>query len=677
MILQRILTRTDSPVLSAQIGLHMLCMDQTWNRDVYKDNTQPETQALLRQVASEWQLGVDTMKDKKETWKKDLRLYANQKTNEDLIGEPLMFATFDTVFSAFWTDQLTVKYVATSEKYVEREQKLNNLAQNDYHRMDKASLDYERMWNTLFFGLGLQWTPTFNRDFKVPENFIIDPMTFYYDPSCPTLMKIPGQANGKFWGRQLTMRRSDIKGQGRYFDTQFLDMTPSIVSMHSEYAEGQKARADARGETYQGFDKLVGNNANILVAEHFTEYHGDIFMVHVEGNMGGPIDDVHTRTQFRRVEKLDWSYMPMTEWRAKKVPGSMLGISIPDLIRDKQRGMSKFFNLTVKQAEYSAYNMFTYDKTKVTPEQMAKPYPGKMIGVNGDVEGALKAVNRDGIRQDSLAIMNLLRQSAEQATASPAITQGMTPDTNRSATERAMQQQQVDKRYSLTSKLFGLSDAYYWGKIHLDSYRLFYKAGVETKVIRIEGDIVNGYQKVLASDIPEHGEMDVFVESAVLSEAKRLSDLQSFSNFMMSVQSNPNVNRTYLERHMARLSGLSEEQVYLSIPKNDDELDAERRVAEILEGKTPEINFMDHHMVYIQAYNNLSDDGKTGEIKRRMLDKHHKAMRMIKNNPQLVPAATGINPGNPAAMPVGATAGQQGATQNTSQPTQFDYSPPV
>jgi hypothetical protein len=339
------------------------------------------------------------------------------------------------------------------------------------------------------------------------------------------------------------------------------------------------------------------------------------------------------------------------------IPEQFIGISIPDLVEDKQRYRSKILNLTLLSQQYAAHGMYLIDRQRVDMEAIGTPRPNKLIGVDGDVNGAIQAVPREGARSDSQWVMSYLDQIAQTATATPAIQQGMTPDKSRSATELATQRMNIDKRYSLSAKIFGWSEREFWEQW----YRCYdyYFADAKPKIIRVEGPIDMLFDELVRSDFICKDAPEFRVESAVMSEIERQQKLQNLSNFMMTAAQNPRINQDGVLDEMARLTGLDISQRLAIVPKSPDQMIAESNNDMILEGKMPRVDIKDNHMVCIMTAAKLPES----EIRDKYIKRHKEAMLLIRENPEIMPAPGMVDPANPMApnpelAPVGNGASQ-------------------
>ena len=111
-----------------------------------------------------------------------LALLNNLNRGDQNISSTLLLTLFNRVMSSLYDDKIQIKFVPSEEMDQKKIKSLNILAQNDYREMGKAKLDYDWVWDTLFFGRGYMETLRFDEKRKVMQPHVINPLVFGYDP---------------------------------------------------------------------------------------------------------------------------------------------------------------------------------------------------------------------------------------------------------------------------------------------------------------------------------------------------------------------------------------------------------------------------------------------------------------------------------------------------------------
>lgn len=637
---------------------------------------------LLQKAAVEFKAAYDYVDNKRTQWETRLRLYSNQMKGIDTVGDPLLYSTIQTVVASLYDDKLSAHNIPSRDEDSDKAEMVNNLCSNDYYLMNRNQMDYYWDWNACFYGFAPLLLQKWDKKKNCPIPELMDPMTFLFDPEAVLVNPEFGKPGLRFFGRQLykdlsslrshqkkkkekpekgeTQAHEDMENMsGSYFN---VDWEPVEANgMGQKVSEVKQARANVQNLNYTRTQSSTGAQMQCLVTEWWTLHTDDDGVTkkmyfEIKGNIADGID----KCCIIRCEELPKQFQeewPLINRVLSPVPEQFIGISIPDLVEDKQRYRSKILNLTLLSQQYAAHGMYMIDRSRVDMEAIGTPRPNKLIGVDGPTTGAIEMVPREGARQDSQWVMSYLDQLTQQATATPAIQQGMTPDTSRSATELATQRMNIDKRYSLSAKIFGWSEREFWQQW----YRCYdcYFIDAKPKIIRVEGPIDTLFDELRREDFIMDDAPEFRVESAVMSEIERQQKLQNLTNFLMTAGPNPRVNQDGVLDEMARLTGLDMSQRYAIVPKTPDQLIAEGNNDMILEGKMPRIDIKDNHMVCIMTAAKLPES----KIRDLYIKRHKEAMLMIRENPEIMPAPGAVNPANPmepnpALAPVGDGASQ-------------------
>lgn len=620
-------------------------------------------QEILAQVHSEFRYAYDTYLP----WMRDnyqkIKLYVNSNRDKESVGDTLLFSTVDTIVASLYSDQMSADFVPSQSGEDQVADAMRSVAENDYYTMNKSVADYYWVWNACMFGFAPLQMRRWDTKNLTPILEVMNPLTFYNDPDATFVEDMVGYNGLRYYGRQVLKSIHEMKKHDRFMNSEHLEELSTWDS--SEIRHMMDAYSAARGDVPQNGRKLVGENGRMVVTEWSTMYEGERFDLEVAG-------DLYQGTDMSCVIKMELSpykvKWPLVNRQLFPFGPSFRGVSVVDLVEDKQRISAKFVNLSLKSAEFRTYGMYTADKNKVKLEEIGKPAPNKIIGVNGDTNGAIQPINTQGVTEDVNWVLGLLESSAQKATATPAIAQGLTPDNSRSATEIATQNMGIDKRYSLKAKIFGWSEKALW-ELWQDSYEKYFPKTAD-KIVRIETAVGAMIRSLKKKDFMSDPAPQVFITSKVQSEIQRATDLQNFSSFMNVVMQDPAVRRVPMYRRFAELSNLTVSEQMQLIPPTPEEIHAEMENDKLEKGEFPTIKITDDHMTHIEIHGKL--DPTLPKVKAH-INAHKKAMQIVREDPQLIPAPGAVNPGNPSEVnPELPQEGlEQGAQQNFKAPTFF------
>lgn len=165
-------------------------------------------------------------------------------------------------------------------------------------------------------------------------------------------------------------------------------------------------------------------------------------------------------------------------------PGSWDGVSIPDLVEDKQRHRAAVLNASLKLVKFSQMPSYIFDSNKVDATNIAKTEFGNIIPSNGDANTAVALMQKDQVKSDVSWILDQIDSMAQRSTATPDMQQGVVSKQQRTLGELNMVSNKVDSRYSLTARIFSGAFERFWNIWYLN-YKEYFAKEIDKKVIRI------------------------------------------------------------------------------------------------------------------------------------------------------------------------------------------------
>jgi len=629
------------------------------NNEIVLDTVSAKVQAqICKQVNDEYELAFKFNEGKRQMNLLRLKLYNNQRRSPEAIGDPLMFTVFNTVHASLWDDHLMQTWEGRGGSGDEDvEENLNAMSTYDYDLMRKAELDYYWNWDAEFFGRGLMLMMEFDRERMVPVPELIDASTFIRDPLAKSVngYGLKGEGAMRFGGWPIGASYWNLKKNPAYFNISMLRKDKEVAN--SLLDKSREARAEAQGnDMFFPKEESLGkfDNYEFQLLNWVTHIKGKKYFVTL-GNRN---------TLLIRLTEIDkyndrW---PIEDRTLYPMAHDWDGVSIPDLTEDKQRARALLQNLALKSAKSDALPQYLFDKNKIKNKNDLNWKHDKFIGVDGSTDNAILPVQKSTMHQTVTLIMDALDQAAQRATATPEIQQGVPSSQAKTLGEINLVSSKVDTRYSMSAKLYGISDARFWNQYYR-LYKFHFKDGIDKKVIRIQGALAPIWRDLTRENIISEEDPDVRIESKVISEAKRQREQEAFATFAPAVIQNPANNRRYIERRWGKLNGMTSEELDMAFPKTVDEMQAEDENILLNKNKLPTISVRDNHIEHIAIHAKASDTpARMAHIK-----KHREAMVVKRNNPALFPEMNAQNPMAQPGQPQGASAP---ATPAPSTPTQ-------
>ena len=578
---------------------------------------------LTEQIETEYQLCWWYMKPKFEEWGLRLKLYNNQKRDKTAIGDPLLFTIHQSVLASLYSDRLTSEFLPRERGDVEVAENLTLMSEYDYWEMLTPIVDYAWDWDAGFFGRGLVLMQEFDRTMQVPVMENIDPMTFLRDPRAVSVNGNMKGANAmRFGGWECRMTKNEMKNQGVYFNLDKLGKADNDVNSLTD--ANSRARQDAQGyNNIESLKQIKGENQEYRVLRWYTMWKGKRVMVWLANNRKAVIR--YAELPNRKIPIIDRAIYPMAhDWD---------GVSIPDLIEDKQRARAVIQNLGLKTVKAGLNPMYLFDSNRIKNKGDLNYGHNKHIGVDGKVDGAVQEIQRAGLKSEVSFILDVLDKGAERATATPEMQQGAMSEEKRTATETNLIDAKVGKRYSLTAKVFGWSEKLRWLQYY-DLYKENFEEGIDEKMLRINGALGFQWRPLTRENIiTDRLDPDVKIESKVLAEAERMNTMQRYQNYINLALTFPSANKLFALREFGKLSGLDRDIVNNILPPTIDEMQAEMENKKLSANNKVRVLPTDDDQLHMSIHNKVEDI----PAKYAHIEAHKRAMVLKKQNPDMFP----------------------------------------
>ena len=574
---------------------------------------------ITEQVEREYQYCEKILKPKLTEWLARLRIYNNQKRDKKDIGDPLLFTVFQTLFASLYDDKLNVEFMPREIGDVEVAENLNALADFDYDEMDKDILDYEWDWDTMFFGRGLALNMEFDREKKCPMPETISPLLLLRDPVAISVNgNMKGKGGARFLGWEGAMTRWQMEKIPAFFNLSSLKESKDRESLRKK---AEKERRKAQGlENIWDQEESLKENAYYNILHWFTFIGGERYLI-------GLAND---RTEIVRFQKVEGDFWPVIDRTLFPISNDWDGVSVPDLVEDKQRARAILLNLGLKVAKSNVNPMYLFDINRIKRRDYLDFAFNKFVPVDGAPDGAVKPMVKDRIQTEVQWILQMMDESTQRALATPEIQQGITSKRARTLGELELVSAKVDTRYSLAAKIFGWSEKRFWRQWY-SLYKKHFKEGIDEKVARLQGLWGPQFRELKRENIIARVDPDIKVESDIVAKGRKIVSRQSFGSFLQLAVQSPDFNVRFALKEMARLNNLKGDQVKQLFPPTYDEIRAEEENEEIEKGNIPRVMVTDDHMEHLCVHSKLNDSDERDKHTKV----HYEAMRLQKENMKL------------------------------------------
>lgn len=643
------------------------------NKDLGKDNSVDSVDKMpknadpwqfqdiiKKQAQREHKLAYEFLRPKWDKWIVRLKLYNNQKRSAEAIGDPLLFTISQTIVASLYSDELTVQFEGTTGGDQEQAENQTLLAKYDSKKMRKDRMDYDWIFNTCFFGRGLVLMQGFDRKRKIPCPEVIDNLAFLRDPDASSVNgDEKGRGGCRFFGREVRVMKRDMKEMNERMEKagkedlyRNLDELGNVSDKMSEIERNQQERKIAAGYN-EVSDDLTGDNAGHLVKEWWTWWNDKMYFFTFSKDFGVLLRASEVKT--RRWPVVERSIFPVFK--------DFDGVSVPDLVEDKQRARATVLNLSLKGIKSDQYPNYLYNNLLIKNKAaLAKFEFNKFTGVPGNPAGAVVPIERKGVKQEVGWILDMMNAAAQQATATPDIKQGAAQGKVKSATEIAQVTVGVDTRFSLSAKIFGWSEEDFW-LLWLELYGIYFKEGIDDKVVRIAGPLGPSWRPLNRENLIGENDPDIYIESKVVADAKRMNDM----NMMMAAMNqgmamDPTFNKRFALKELYRKMGMPTDTINRMLPQTFDEYEASKENEQLNKNKPAKISMEQDHITHIQEHTKALDT----KAKKVHIALHYMAMFYQRKMPQLAPQGAGVAQStDPAPMETGSVPSPRSMAQDS------------
>lgn len=563
------------------------------------DNQTDTPDEILGQIQTNYMEGFNFLLPRKQRQVNQLVLLNNLQRGDETIASTLLLTLFDRVMSTVYDDKIQVKFLPSQGINQEQLNSYNTLAQSDYQEMNKAKLDYDWTWDTLFFGRGYIETIAFNKKRKIMEPRVINPLVFGYDPYFENV------DDWRYYWKWITKSKWQIEALIKSGHIDGIESSNEIAPGIDPYLWQFKTKRDqakkvvessiepAQADVFQileyfGYDEK-GNKCVFWTDKNFTKIlYKEKLTINEDADSGWPIV---VKEVFRE-------------------PHSSVNFSIADLLEDKHRAKSVLLNLAFIAAKDKANPLYWYndnvkDVTQLFSRQISQHIPLEG-GATGDT--SIGPINTDSAMDPSLqAFMQYLDNEAESPMGAGRPTSSPGGSTKQTATQASLDQQLNDMAQSLISKVLQFGEQEFWSKwFHAYATNAKELGSKMANIVGVKGVSSKEIQlKDFNTDFPP----GVLVYSAKEAEYKELvlrRDLmQLYPELAQTLD--PDGMRNF-QKHVFFPKFLQDPSlVDIMLPKTLDEIKAEGENELLEKDEMPNVLPTDNHTTHIYTHMMLED----------------------------------------------------------------------
>ena len=602
----------------------------------------------------------DFLAERKSRQVKQLVLLNNLQRGDQNIASTLLITLFNRLLSSLYDNKLQIKFLPSQGITQDQINSYNVLAQSDYLEMDKPKIDYDWVWDTLFFGRGYCETLKFNDKQKIMEPHVINPLVFGYDPYFEDVQE------WRYYWKWITKSKWDLKRLiKKGIVTGIKDPKEIETGIEGQLWDYKVKRDAAKKAVEPSQDTVSGDVYQILEFYGYGD-DGEKYVYWLDKGFNKVLMEQKLDFQDGEDKTSKW---PIVVKEAFREPHSSVVFSVADLLEDKHRAKSVLLNLAFIAAKDRANPLYGYNPDRVKDvSQFFQRQINQHVPME-DKDAVWPLNTEDPMSQGLIQFISILTQEANEPMGTGQILQP-TKGKPQTATERAIDQQLNDMAQSLQSKVMQFGEAEFWS--HWFHRYAKNAKDLKTKIANIVG--VKGVEstEIELEDFNTDFPPGVFVYSAKEAEYKELvlrRDLmQLYPQLYESI--GPDGMRNF-NKFVFFPKFLDDPSLIDTIfPKSLDELKATEENEILSKDKYTKTSEEENHQEHIYIHRSLFP--KTNAVwfhlaEHEMRLAQQKKMMMQQMQQQQLPpqAKVGAKQGNPQE----ATSPLMGAINQTNQQT--------
>ncbi|HEC66016.1 MAG TPA: hypothetical protein ENI23_12045 [bacterium] len=438
----------------------------------------------------------------------------------------------------------------------------------------------------------------------------------------------------RYMGLEIMMTAEDIDNLPDKIGNIQIEELSHESGTKSIFQDASEARNNAQNRQTQRMEgeSDLGVNAGYVVTRWYTHWKIDGQVKKVKVWLADE------RAKLLAVQVLDnQDYWQIIDRPMYPTAHDWDGTSVTDLTEDKQRARAIAQNLGLKAMIGDLYPNYIYDSNKITNRaDLTRMAFNKHIPVESKGENLNTAILPLQKASPNLALLNFIYTSldisAQKATATPDIQQGIQSEKDRPLGETNLIASRVDTRYSLSAKIFGWSEKTLW-QMWYRMYKDNFKEDIDEKVLRIKGLFGPKWRTLKKDNITAVKDPDVFIESKAVNRAKQLEDRQGMIQYMGLAFQEEGTNRRYGLRKLGKLYGMEKDELDRLFPLTLDEREALEENELLNEDKLAPITAEQNHEIHLLEHSKANDTPAT----RAHLQGHQQAMMIKRTNPEFFP----------------------------------------
>ena len=592
-----------------------------------------DKEVIIQEIADQINLGLNFVRTRREKLRNNIAKYVDQDKEDGKVGVNTLYASTQLYVAIKYSDEISI--LAKPRKFWDEEyaDNITNLAEYDYSEMNLNRMRHAEFVDEALTWVSIRKKAPYDVIRKCPMFESVDPMTWICDPFSDYVT----EARWNFFEREIKLselRELDVtedEAEAQSIDTE--------LQSNRTYRNVAHWTSDVTDETmnkiiscYQGFTYIEWKLYKVTISSALNELYEfeEVKPVTKEEKKTGKVS---MKTVIRV------SYFSPTRW-------DPFGISMADLILDKQKAQSILMNLRLIDAKFNTFgqiNLVNTDIVKDTSELTNPSINTKWIGANAgnnSLSNAIYPVPRQSIMADSFNVSQELIRQIQLDTGIDSRSLWVQGDKNITLGESQQIQANANVIFGLWVEVSSWAEVDFWKHMWFRTYQENFSNSDE-KFIRLSSGFNTNQMIFRRDDFLWVEDIDFSIESKKKAGQLREQMKIQFAAKLPMILSDPNVpkiTKSIAFQYSLKLDGHSRDMQQILNPYfSPEQIDARRQVAYIDAWLMPQLR---NPNVELMTYYVICQSAMDSPIKEQFLKNLELAMIEMWQNVQMQNQAT-------------------------------------
>lgn len=554
---------------------------------------------LLILINQQFNNSRNYVNQKRQLFRDRYYLYNNIWEDDNKVYVRLIYSVMQTLISLHYSDNINIHFKPRDLNWQEIAENLNNLAEFDWEEMDLEIKKYRVQWCKFFYWVAIEIRTWWDKKKNVPIIRVIEPTAWVPDLNFDFIN--PAQYH---WFEFIT-DKSSLKEEDWFFN---LNKVMTDIDMKLQQDDYQKL------STRELQNIKATDDWSTSIYYHYVCIDWRKYMIVLSNERSLVIK----AEEIEPIGDEEYAEFPIAiRWRSP-LRYDPFGVSVMDIMEDKQKMMQLFLNLNRIKAEHAAWgDMFMRDPNaidNVRDLEIPTMWPKYIKADLNQNPSPIQEVPKATAQNEPYQMPEMLQQQWQEDISIGTRTMWVSWDSSITATENQRVQKNANLKLLLGSKIDNWWEKEFWKNIWYSWYKKFFEWGSK-KNIRLNDWIFDTPITLRKSDFITDEDIDVSIYSDTELAEQKDKEKRSLNLNINLILQNPEssqFSKNYAMRKLFELNWTPKEETYIYVEPTNEEVIAKEnlellnRDMEIYETSSDfEVDqniLMEDHLTYIAIY---------------------------------------------------------------------------